>query len=66
MNNDMRARWAPARLHRRTRPERRQHPKALKLYGIDESEYSGDAQMFDLVHAMRSRIITNPPSMATR
>ncbi|MFZ9988083.1 MAG: fructose bisphosphate aldolase [Candidatus Nanopelagicales bacterium] len=34
-------------------------PKALKLYGIDESEYSGDEQMFDLVHAMRSRIITN-------
>ncbi len=35
-------------------------PKALKLYGIDESEYSGDAEMFDLVHAMRSRIITDP------
>ena len=35
-------------------------PKALKLYGIDESAYSGDAEMFDLVHAMRSRIITNP------
>jgi fructose-bisphosphate aldolase, class I len=35
-------------------------PKALKLYGIDESEYSGDEQMFDLVHQMRSRIITNP------
>jgi fructose-bisphosphate aldolase class I len=35
-------------------------PKALKLYGIDESAYSGDEQMFDLVHAMRSRIITNP------
>ena len=32
-------------------------PKALKLYGIDESEYSGDAQMFDLIHAMRTRII---------
>ena len=34
-------------------------PKALKLYGIQESEYSGDEQMFDLVHQMRSRIITN-------
>jgi len=34
-------------------------PKALKLYGIDESEYSGDAEMFDLMHAMRARIITN-------
>jgi fructose-bisphosphate aldolase class I len=35
-------------------------PKALKLYGIEESEYSGDAQMFDLVHAMRTRIVTSP------
>jgi len=35
-------------------------PKALKLYGIDESEYSGEAAMFDLIHAMRTRIITNP------
>ncbi|MEY2989934.1 MAG: hypothetical protein RLZZ163_850 [Actinomycetota bacterium] len=34
-------------------------PKALKLYGIEESEYSGEEQMFDLVHQMRSRIITN-------
>ena len=29
-------------------------PKALKLYGINESEYSSEAQMFDLVHAMRA------------
>ncbi|MFM9049373.1 MAG: class I fructose-bisphosphate aldolase, partial [Actinomycetota bacterium] len=35
-------------------------PKALKLYGVDESAYSSEAEMFDLVHAMRSRIITNP------
>ena len=35
-------------------------PKALKLYGIAESQYSGDAQMMDLIHAMRSRIITTP------
>lgn len=35
-------------------------PKALKLYGIDESEYSGEAEMFDKVHEMRSRIITSP------
>ncbi|HEV8025277.1 MAG TPA: fructose bisphosphate aldolase [Candidatus Nanopelagicales bacterium] len=34
-------------------------PKALKLYGIEENEYSGEEQMFDLVHQMRSRIITN-------
>ncbi len=32
-------------------------PKALLLYGIAESEYSGDAQMFDLIHAMRTRMI---------
>jgi len=32
-------------------------PKALSLYGINESEYSGDAQMFDLIHAMRTRMI---------
>ncbi len=35
-------------------------PKALKLYGIAEDAYSGDAEMFDLVHEMRSRIITSP------
>jgi fructose-bisphosphate aldolase class I len=34
-------------------------PKALRLYGIEESEYSGDAEMFDKVHEMRSRIITS-------
>ena len=34
-------------------------PKALRLYGIEESEYSSDAEMFDLVHAMRTRIITS-------
>ena len=35
-------------------------PKALKLYGIEESEYSGEDEMFDLIHQMRTRIITNP------
>ncbi|HEV7850342.1 MAG TPA: fructose bisphosphate aldolase [Mycobacterium sp.] len=35
-------------------------PKALKLYGIEESAYSNDEQMFDLVHEMRTRIITSP------
>jgi len=35
-------------------------PKALKLYGIDESEYSGEDEMFDLIHQMRTRIITDP------
>jgi fructose-bisphosphate aldolase, class I len=35
-------------------------PKALRLYGIDESRYSNDAEMFDLIHQMRSRIMTSP------
>lgn len=35
-------------------------PKALKLYGIEESTYSGEAAMFDLMHAMRSRLIKSP------
>ena len=35
-------------------------PKALRLYGIDESTYSGEDQMYDLVHKMRSRIVTSP------
>lgn len=35
-------------------------PKALRLYGIEENEYSGDAQMFDLIHGMRSRMVTSP------
>ncbi|NLA34838.1 MAG: fructose bisphosphate aldolase [Actinobacteria bacterium] len=34
-------------------------PKALKLYGIEENEYSGEDQMFDLIHEMRTRIMTN-------
>ncbi len=35
-------------------------PKALKLYGVEEDAYSGDEEMFDLIHAMRSRIVTSP------
>ncbi|MEZ5238118.1 MAG: fructose bisphosphate aldolase [Microthrixaceae bacterium] len=35
-------------------------PKALRLYGIEESEYSGEDEMFDLIHEMRSRIMTSP------
>ncbi|MEO8740080.1 MAG: fructose bisphosphate aldolase [Casimicrobiaceae bacterium] len=34
-------------------------PKALRLYGINEGTYSGDEAMFNLIHAMRSRIITS-------
>ncbi|MGD9341080.1 MAG: fructose bisphosphate aldolase [Chromatiales bacterium] len=35
-------------------------PKALRLYGISEDEYSGEAEMYDKVHEMRTRIITSP------
>ena len=35
-------------------------PKALKLYGIEESRYSNEAEMFDLIHQMRTRIIKSP------
>ena len=32
-------------------------PKALRLYGVEENEYSGDDEMFDKIHEMRSRIV---------
>lgn len=35
-------------------------PKALRLYGVNEDAYSSEAEMFDLVHAMRTRIIKSP------
>ena len=35
-------------------------PKALADYGIDESRYTSEEEMFDLVHAMRTRVITDP------
>jgi len=35
-------------------------PGALRLYGIPDSAYSGDAEMFRLVHQMRVRIMTAP------
>ena len=35
-------------------------PKALKLYGVDESEYSNEKEMFELVHKMRERIVSSP------
>lgn len=34
-------------------------PKALALYGIEESQYAGEAEMFDLIHAARTRVITS-------
>ena len=35
-------------------------PKALKLYGVEESAYGSDSEMFDMIHAMRSRIVKSP------
>lgn len=35
-------------------------PKALKLYGVEESEYANDTEMFDQIHKMRSRMMTSP------
>ena len=35
-------------------------PKALLVYGVEESEYSGDEEMYAKVHEMRTRIMTNP------
>jgi fructose-bisphosphate aldolase class I len=35
-------------------------PNALAEYGIDQDRYSSDAEMFDLVHAMRTRVVTSP------
>ena len=35
-------------------------PKALAEYGVGEDRYSSDAEMFDLVHAMRTRVLTSP------
>jgi fructose-bisphosphate aldolase, class I len=41
-------------------------PKALKLYGIAETEYSGEDQMYDKIHEMRTRIITSPSFTSDR
>ena len=35
-------------------------PKALRLYGVEEDRYSTEAEMFDLIHGMRSRIVDAP------
>jgi fructose-bisphosphate aldolase class I len=35
-------------------------PKALRLYGVAEDTYSGDEEMFSVVHQMRTRIVTSP------
>lgn len=35
-------------------------PKALRLYGVNEDAYGSDAEMFDMIHTMRSRIAQSP------
>jgi fructose-bisphosphate aldolase class I len=35
-------------------------PKALRLYGLDDTAYSNEQEMFDRIHEMRTRIITSP------
>lgn len=41
-------------------------PKALKLYGVNEDQYSSESEMFDLVHQMRTRIIKSPSFTSNR
>lgn len=41
-------------------------PKALAQYGVEPSEYSGEDEMFDQVHAMRTRIMTSPAFTGAR
>lgn len=41
-------------------------PKALKAYGISEDSYNGEEEMFDMVHAMRTRIIKSPSFTADK
>ena len=41
-------------------------PKALAAYGVGADRYSNDAEMFDLVHAMRTRVITSPSFTSER
>jgi len=41
-------------------------PKALKLYGVDETAYSNEDQMFDVIHAMRRRMVMSPAATGER
>ena len=41
-------------------------PKALAEYGIGQDSYKSEDEMFDLVHAMRTRVLTNPAFDGTR
>ncbi|MFM8311499.1 MAG: fructose bisphosphate aldolase [Ilumatobacteraceae bacterium] len=41
-------------------------PKALRLYGLDDTAYASEAEMFDEIHRMRTRIITSPAFNGSR
>ena len=41
-------------------------PKALADYGVSRDEYHTESEMFDLVHAMRTRVVTSPAFDGTR
>lgn len=41
-------------------------PKALAAYGVGSDAYDGDAEMFDIIHQMRTRIVTSPAFDGTR
>ena len=41
-------------------------PKALRLYGVEDTAYANDEEMFNLVHEMRTRIITSPSFTSDR
>ncbi|WP_350174120.1 fructose bisphosphate aldolase [Hyphomonas sp.] len=41
-------------------------PKALRLYGVEESAYANDEEMFGLIHQMRARIIKSPAFMGDK
>ena len=41
-------------------------PKALKAYGIEETQYNGDDEMFDRIHEMRTRIVTSQSFSGSR
>ena len=41
-------------------------PKALRLYGIDSEAYSGESEMYDLIHRMRTRIVRSPAFTSDR
>ena len=41
-------------------------PKALKIYGVEESEYNGEEEMYTKVHEMRTRIVTSKPFQGDR